>query len=59
MACAVFSRLIEVTRSKLARVIVIKIALRWFIGMGRYVKVPLVIESSLRVVLEWLLKRNY
>lgn len=43
----------------MAEVMTIKTTLELFIGMGWLVKVPLVIEFSSHVALEWLLERNY
>ncbi|KAH1063392.1 hypothetical protein J1N35_028379 [Gossypium stocksii] len=59
VAYAMFSRLIEATGSGKAEVRAIKIVVEMFMSMGWHEKVPLVIESSSSVVLEWLLDRSY
>ncbi|KAG8480320.1 hypothetical protein CXB51_024721 [Gossypium anomalum] len=56
---AMFSRLIEATRSGVVEVRAIKTVAEMFTSMGWHEKVPLVIEFSTSVVLEWLLDRSY
>ncbi|MBA0871044.1 hypothetical protein Goshw_020555 [Gossypium schwendimanii] len=59
VVCALFSGLIVARGSEMAKIISIKIVVELYIGLSWQVKVPLVIEPSSCVALEWLMKRNY
>ncbi|KAH1033577.1 hypothetical protein J1N35_045751 [Gossypium stocksii] len=56
---SLFSGSIKTMGSKMAEVMAIKIILEMYIGMEWHVKVPLIIEFSSCVTMEWLLERNY
>ncbi|MBA0784223.1 hypothetical protein Gotri_001815 [Gossypium trilobum] len=59
VTCSLFSGLIKAMGSKMAELMAIKTALEMYIGMEWHVKVPLTIEISSCVTMEWLLERNY